>query len=182
MVERVVGIIDMDGFVVRKRFLCKELGIWRFGDVYASSYFFDIGLNWFELLEKEKRHCWYVMKNVHRLPFSVPKGVTARMLLELPEIVSEFYMQNKGLKKNAVIAYKGGHFERDLLKELLIPCVDLECYGCPKAELLFDDLGWLETCGNHIEGNWAYKHCSKVETEAYGNWLLRTYVSRMSVI
>ena len=53
--------------------------------IYASSYFFDTGLNWFELLEKDKRQCWYVMKNVHRLPFTVQKGVEAR---ELPEIVA----------------------------------------------------------------------------------------------
>ncbi len=171
--ERVVGIIDMDGFSVRKKFFCKELGIWRLGDVYASSYFFDTGLNWFELLEKDKRQCRYVMKNVHRLPFTVPKGVEARELSELPEIVTEFYMRNKGVKKNAVLAYKGGQLERNLLKELLIPCIDLERYGCPKAEVLFDDLGWLETCGNHIGGKWAYNHCSKVETEAFGSWLVK---------
>ena len=31
--KRVLGIIDMDGFSVRKNFFCKELGIWKLGDV-----------------------------------------------------------------------------------------------------------------------------------------------------
>ena len=82
-------------------------------------------------------------------------------------------MQNKGVRKNAVLAYKGGQFERNLLEELLIPGIDLERYGRPKAEVLFDNLGWLETCGSHIGGKWAYNHCSKVETEVFGSWLVK---------
>jgi hypothetical protein len=42
----------------------------------------------------------------------------------------------------------------------------LECFNCPKAEKLFDQLIWLETCGNHLESN-AYQHCAKVEVEAF---------------
>ena len=34
------------------------------------------------------------------------------------------------------MAYKGGHLERDLLKELNIPTVNLEDLGCPYLELL----------------------------------------------
>ena len=39
----VLGVLDMDGFYIEGRFYCKELGMWRVGDVYAKSYFF---LHW----------------------------------------------------------------------------------------------------------------------------------------
>jgi hypothetical protein len=44
---------------------------------------------------------------------------------------------------------------------------------CPNAEKLFDQLIWLETCGNHIENN-AYQHCAKVEVEAYALWMRKS--------
>ena len=33
-----------------------------------------------------------------------------------------------------MVAYKGGHIERDLLSQLDIPCVNVEEYGCPKVD------------------------------------------------
>ena len=45
------------------------------------------------------------------------------------------------------------HYEKDLLGNLGIPAVNLESFGCPKAEHLFDALVWLETCGHHTELN-----------------------------
>jgi hypothetical protein len=65
----------------------------------------------------------------------------------------------------------GGHYERDLLNRLNIPGVNLEACGCPRAEVLFDQLGWLETCGKHLTTVEAYRHCPKLETEAFGYWL-----------
>ena len=63
-----------------------------------------------------------------------------------------------------------GAISYDQLKRLGIPSVNLECFGCPKAEALFDALVWLETCENHTELN-AYHHCAKLEVEAFGHWL-----------
>ena len=42
----VVGIIDMDGFLINKKIFCKELGIIRVGDLAARSYFFYLGIRW----------------------------------------------------------------------------------------------------------------------------------------
>ena len=113
----------------------------------------------------------YVMKHVHRLPFGTTNN--ALSLFELRKIVKEFY--NTRTREDAIIAYKGGNFERNLLKELGIPCVNLEQYGCPKAAHLFAELGWLESCGNHK--GMGYAHCPKVEKEAYGWWLEKQLVS-----
>ena len=65
---------------------------------------------------------------------------------------------------NSAIAYKGGHYERDLLASLNILSINLECFQCSKAEGLFDQLVWLETCGHHLMND-AYWHCTKVEVE-----------------
>ena len=51
---------------------------------------------------------------------------------------------------NSTIAYKGGHYEKDLLNSLSIPAVNLESFGCPKAEKLFDQIIWLKTHKNHL--------------------------------
>ena len=165
----IVGILDMDGFQIGKKFFSKELGVIKVGDSEASSFFFDIGLHWNELNEKDKRTCNFVQKNIHKFPFGVPRGTKAFQILDLQAIVENFYREIQ-IDSNSIIAFKGGHYERDLLASLRIPAVNLECFNCPKAEKLFDQLIWLETCGKHFESN-AYQHCAKVEVEAFAMWL-----------
>lgn len=103
------------------------------------------------------------MRNIHKLPFGVPYGVKASKITELSGIVCDFY-------REVGRSYKGGHYERDLLAKLNIPSIDLEKYGCPKAEILINELVWLETCGNHTVAD-AYAHCAKLEVDAYAYWL-----------
>jgi hypothetical protein len=52
---------------------------------------------------------------VHRLPFGVPEGVVAFELGQLDGIVQEFY-RRYGMDVESSLAYKAGHYERDLLK------------------------------------------------------------------
>ena len=167
--NEVVAIFDMDGFLINKKFFCKELGIIRVGNVTAQSYFFDIGVKWQDLSLKDKATCKYVIQRVHKLPFGVPRGADARSLSLLGDIVTDAY---RGMKRNenSTMAYKGGHYEKDLLKSLGIPSVNLEEFGCPKAEALIEQMFWLETCGKHIVSE-AYSHCPKVEVEAYAQWV-----------
>ena len=167
--DDIIGIIDMDGFSLGKNFYCKELGVLKVDDDNAYSYFFDLGIRWNDLTVKYKKTCIYVIKNIHKLPFEVPEGVKAYKHSELEGIIIKFYKETKR-STNSTIAYKGGHFEKDLLVKLGIPNVNLEKYGCPKANQLFDKLIWLETCGHHI-GEDTYQHCPKVEVEAFGTWL-----------
>ena len=82
----------------------------------------------------------------------VPRGTKALLLSSLEEIVEHFYESVRKTRKS-MLAYKGGNLECSLLKRLGIPSVNLESFGCPKAEALFDALVWLEMCGNHIELN-----------------------------
>ena len=168
----VAGIIDMDGFMVNGKFYCKELGIIKIGEASARSIFFYTGLRWIDLNAKDKRTCKYVMQHIHKLPFGVPRCVESVGIYALGGIVRDFYQSVKqGM--NSVIGYKGGCYERDLLANLGVPAVNLESFGCPKAEGLIDRLVWLETCGNHTTSD-AYLHCPKVEVEAYEHWLQDT--------
>ena len=80
-----------------------------------------------------------------------------------------FYREVKR-SESSVLGYKGGYFEEDLLGRLSIPYLNLECFGCPKAEKLMKEMVWLETCGNHTLPD-AYAHCAKLEVEAYAYWL-----------
>ena len=164
--NRIVGIIDMDGFTIAKKCYCKELGVLQIGNDEGSSYHFNLGINWQDLSVKDQQQCIFVSEKIYKLRFEDPKGIP---LANLEGIVQEFY---ECIKRDTLstIGYKGGHFERDLLRKLNIPSVNLEDFGCPKAEHLFDKLAWLETCGMHI-GKDPYLHCPKVEVEAFGCWL-----------
>ena len=164
----IVGIIDMDGFMINKRLKisgCKELGIIKLGDASARSFFFDIGVQWDELSVKDKKTCQYTIWKIHKLPFGVPRGVNAKNLSALEGIVVNAYteMRHDG---RAFMAYKGGHYERDLLAKLGIPEVNLENFDCPKAEVVIKQLIWLETCGRHTVPD-TYAHCPK----AFEHWL-----------
>jgi hypothetical protein len=79
----------------------------------------------------------------------VPRGTKAFQISDLQAIVEKFYREIQ-TDSNSTIAFKGGHYETDLLASLHIPAV----------KKLFDQLIWLETCGNHLESN-AYQHCAK---------------------
>ena len=160
------GIIDMDGFKINKKFHCKELGTLRMDKEVAVSWHFDIGIEWTDLTYKDKKACMYLTKYIHKLPFHTTWSESTLPLSHLDDIVKDFY-NDIGQR---MIAYKGGNIERDLLKKLNIPGINLEDYGCPKAESLFNKQVWLETCGQHI-GTDPYKHCPKTEVEAFGFWV-----------
>ena len=95
------------------------------------------------LTAKDRRTCQYVMRHIHKLPFGVPRGVKASEICELENIVSSFYREVKR-SESSVLGYKGGHVEEDLLERLDIPCVNLERFGCLKAEELMKEMIWVE--------------------------------------
>ena len=172
--SNVVGIMDMNGFMDNKKFFCKELGLFKNGDAAAWSFFFDLGLRWNDLSPKDKGTYKCVESFVHKLAFGVPRGTEAIGFSSLEGIVSDFYHKMKQ-DGSSVITYEGGHYERDLLASLCIPSLNLECFGCPKAGEYIDHLIWVETYGNYTRSD-AHLQCSKVEVEAFGQWLENTLV------
>ena len=71
-------------------------------------------------------------------------------------------------KNRPVVAYKGGHIEKDFLERLGVPSVNLELYGCPKYELL-KDVSVVQPCGHHVDNS--KHHCPVVETACFMTWL-----------
>ena len=49
-----------------------------------------------------------------------------------------------------MIAYKGGHIEKDILDNMGLPSVDLEEFGCPKVDSLWSShYSPGRSCGHH---------------------------------
>ena len=61
----VVGILDMDGFLINKKFFCKELGMFKVGDLAARSFFFYLGIRWADLCAKDRKSCCMVCHAKH---------------------------------------------------------------------------------------------------------------------
>ena len=71
-----------------------------------------------------------------------------------------------------LIAYKGGQIEKEILENMGLPCVDLEEYGCPKADALWRSYFNPGTsCGHHKVETLKFIHCSKQETFLFFHWL-----------
>jgi hypothetical protein len=64
-----------------------------------------------------------MLKNrIHKLPFGVQRGIKAFHISELEAIVENFYIETRK-NPDSTFAYKGGHYEKDLLAKLNIPIV-----------------------------------------------------------
>ncbi len=167
----IIGILDLDGFFVQKTFFCRELGIITHEDTYGTSFHFNTTLRYEELNEKDKTNVNFLQNNIHGLSLSDENGLGRDMI---DTIIKKFYTALK-INNESVIAYKGGFIEKNLLAKLKIPAINLELYGCPKADNIFPEMVWLESCGQHNllkNTTDTYRHCPKVEVEAYLHWLM----------
>ena len=71
--------------------------------------------------------------NIHRLTYQPRYQERAYEQDQADIVLLRLYSQFK-TEKSSVVAYKGGHVEKDLLNKLNIPFLDLETWGCPKYE------------------------------------------------
>ena len=67
-----------------------------------------------------------------------------------------------------LVAYKGGHYEHDLLGKLGILLFNLEKITCLKVPHLFDEMLWLQTCSNHTDPNTTTAQRSKWRLLGFG--------------
>ena len=65
-----------------------------------------------------------------------------------------------------LVAYKAGRVVKELLKELNIPSINLEDFGCPKYDKLPEPK--INDCGFHIAKR---LHCPKKEGVAFATWI-----------
>lgn len=166
--------IDLEGFYIPPTFHVREMGWCDHTGQHHGSLHYDPGLQWTKLTAEQHRHIWHVIRHIHGLSLHPPLNplVGERIhpyhpVQALRDHVYTLYLQHATPQRN-VVAYKGGHFERDLLKELRIPSLDLEEHGCPK----FNDMLRLRTvpsCGQHRHNPQA--HCAEVECYHFIQWM-----------
>ncbi|KAG8193424.1 hypothetical protein JTE90_009643 [Oedothorax gibbosus] len=187
MLDKVCCIIDVDGFSVRipsesgdcyrNQFLVRELGYVRVDPVYTylpRSYLFDLSQSYdfSRIPDAEAKTLRYQSRIITGL--SLLPGPTESDCLDirtLPDVLLKIYDRCRTVDAD-LVAYKGGCRESDLLKELAIPALDLQRFGCPAFKELMAKRNYKD-CGHHkeVERDGAV-HCSMAEVEAYRDWFM----------
>ena len=168
--ERICLYIDMEGFFLPK-FHARELGYATYLGGSGSKHYW-MPMLYTDLVPSQQRQANFVTRRIHGLPFTPTHFEDAQPQEQLAQDVVDLYKLYMTPEK-PVIAYKGGHIEKDLLRELeLGPFVDLEDFGCPKVvDLIHMGLGsevW--DCGLH-QGNGA-AHCAMAECQIVRDWVV----------
>ena len=152
----VTAVFDMDGYTVDGVFKCKELG-WKYIHHQQTYSFFFYHGGERELSTKDRFTADYVYQKI----FDIPYGEFWPGMIKGEEVES---MVDR-LHSRGRVAYKGGRIEKDLLKSLRIPSIDLEELGCPKVDRLFI----FKNCGLHKRGF----HCPREEVAVLEWWMDR---------
>lgn len=178
--ERITHIMDTDGFMVNGHFLCKDLAIIASEhNVNPTSASFRLRRRFHEIPRKDQVSAIYVRNHVHGLPFK-DIGVEPYEQCEIGKVVKSI----TDFSSSTVVAYKGGHIERDLLTSIGIPSVNLEDLGCPKYDALihnpqYRELDKVGACRLHqaVAGtkrtNTGAYHCPSREVVAFNLWYQR---------
>ncbi|KAL9952108.1 hypothetical protein ACROYT_G039315 [Oculina patagonica] len=132
--ENVCMILDLEGYFVEKTFRVRELGYYTWQEKFGRHAFY-MRMSWCNLSSRDRKTVSYVKYNVHGLTYQPRKEEKAYEYDRVEEVMWDLYEETK-TPERTVVAYKGGHVERDLLNKLNIPSVNLELYGCPKYDVL----------------------------------------------
>ncbi|KAL9987908.1 hypothetical protein ACROYT_G002289 [Oculina patagonica] len=130
--ENVCMILDLEGYFVEKTFRVRELGYYTWQEKFGRHAFY-MRMSWCNLSSRDRKTVSYVKYNVHGLTYQPRKEEKAYEYYRVEEVMWDLYEETK-TPERTVVAYKGGHVERDLLNKLNIPSVNLELYGCPKYD------------------------------------------------
>ena len=162
--DQITLIIDLEGFCLSSGFIVRELGWCTIQGENDSQHFYS-RLRYKELNYKDRRTVNYVYKHIHGLGFEAAYREAALPQRDVEGVIRALY-------RGGLVAYKGGHLEKDLLDKMGLPWVNLEEFGCPKADVL-----WSKTdndgasCGCHKKDLFKMVHCPKQETFLFFQWL-----------
>ena len=117
---------------MQKKFQVREMGYYSWDEHFDHHAFFQpAALK--NLSHKDKKTVNFAKHNIHGLTYQPRYQERAYEYDEVDIVLQRLYSQFK-TEKRTVVAYKGGHVEKDLLNKLNVPCLDLETWGCPKYE------------------------------------------------
>ena len=125
-----------------------------------------------DLSEKDKKTVSYTTNVLIGLPFEATAEESAIKQNEIEQYIQDVYDQVKEGERQ-LVALKGGHREKDVLKKIGIPYVNIELFGCPKLEKL-TNLGYkllIPNCAHHRKRCDVRLHCSMVECIAFLDWI-----------
>ena len=167
--EEITLIIDLEGFNLSSGFIVRELGWCTMQGENDSQHFYS-RLRYRDLNFKDRRRVNFVYKHIHGLRFEASFKEAALPQRDLEAVIRALY-------RGGVVAYKGGHLEKDLLDKMGISSINLEEFGCPKADYLWSFTGRDhcyppgESCGHHKTDLFKMVHCPKQETFLFFQWL-----------
>lgn len=166
-------IIDFDGFFINKKFHVREMGFISLTSPWdRGCYRFSLGHLAEQATHKDWKTINHCTKFIHGLTLERWPGEDVYSDQSLKLIVQEEY-RKAATDEKYLVAYKGGHVEKDILEELDIPCVNLENFGCPKFEHLRHPLkSVVRDCGYHKKlKNGDTAHCARVECFFFSEWV-----------
>ncbi|KAJ7390783.1 hypothetical protein OS493_022341 [Desmophyllum pertusum] len=166
VLQNVCLIIDFEGYFINKKFYTRELGWTNWQGNFGCKHY-QQPFRWKTLNQIDRQTARYVYHCIHGLPFEDDPQENARHLENLKGDVLEIYQQSHSPER-FLVGYKGGHMEKNLLKELDLPAINLEHCGCPKFEKL--DFFTIQDCGQHKKQ--ALGHCAMVETQSFWQWMV----------
>ena len=73
----------------------------------------------------------FVISKIHGLSYQPSQTEHEQNPRIVGTLIKDFY-QDYSTVERAVVGYKGGHMEKDVLTQLNIPSLNLETVGCPR--------------------------------------------------
>ena len=165
--HRVCLILDLDGFTIGDQFYCRELGWVNRGNECGNCKF-KMPCRFRDLNDADRRGAIFVSKFVIGLPFDSRPEEYPIDCKDLAKVVEDLYLKSKSEKRN-LVAFKGGHVEKDLLESLGTPSINLEHFVGPRYhELVQTGYEQASGCGQHKAGE--NIHCPTDECRAFFKW------------
>ena len=165
--NQVCLVIDMDGYRRGSDFIPRELGWCNHDNTDCDSIHYYPRWPYSFLSDRDQRTAHYIYQHIHGLNYYPGAWKDYPHFDDLKQDLVDLYNKNKTPERRT-IAYKGGHVEKDLLKELKLPSFNLEEAGCPKLDHL-PRLRSMASCGQHIDP--LNHHCPKVECYHFVQWM-----------
>lgn len=187
---RITHIFDMDGFIIRDKFLCKEAAIVEVGNGRIFYEHFKLPYERKDLLPFEIKEIDYVTEAVHGILFE-NRDNEVMTQEEVAVVVRSFLNQGIHNPQDIVVGYKGGTLEKDLLDEMGIRSFNMEFIGCPKYDHLVSAVEYKSLyevfkvmdypnifCSLHVRKTVkeVVHHCAKSEVCMFRRWYLHYYL------
>ena len=166
MLSHVFLILDLEGFEVQGQFLVRELGWcdWT-GQHWGHSHYYPTRP--YPEAWKDKHLIRFVRRHIHGLPYTPTHQEQVRPAADLEHDVKDLVQKFQQPDKT-VVAYKGGHYEKELLQHWGIPYFNLEKAQCPKFNAM-TRLCHPTSCSCH-DDPWRH-HCPQIECYHFVHWM-----------